>query len=195
MTVEAATYVNQLNASHPMGSEDPKEGDNHIVRIKETLLNSFPNVGGVVSATHGDLSALAGAATTGASPKVTTATAGDNTSAAASTAFVQAALAALSAGSWALTIVTSASTTPTLARGQITLCTNASAVTAALPTSPAAGWVTGAYFENARTDNVVGRSSSNIERLAENLNVDSAYRLLVFMYMSATTGWKLIGAV
>ncbi len=195
MTVESATYVNQLNTSHPMGSEDPKEGDNHIILIKTTLTNSFPNVGGAVSATHGDLSALAGAATTGASPKVTTPTAGDNTSSAASTAFVQTALAALSASSWSLNIVTSSSTTPTLVNGQLTVCTNSSAVTAALPASPSVGWMSAVYFENALTTNVVSRNSSNIERLAENMDVDADYTLLIFRYVSATTGWKLIGAI
>lgn len=60
MTVESATYINQLNAALP-GATDPKsEGDDHIRLVKTTVKATFPNVTGVVSATHTELGYVAG---------------------------------------------------------------------------------------------------------------------------------------
>jgi hypothetical protein len=97
MTVETATYINGLNATYPAASDPKSEGDDHLRLIKSTVKATFPNVSGAVSATHADLSAAAGAATTGASGfRVATQAATDNTTLAASTAQVQAAILASS---------------------------------------------------------------------------------------------------
>lgn len=60
MTVEAATYINTLNSSYPEGSSPANELDNHARLIKASLLASFPNVAGAVSADHTELSLLDG---------------------------------------------------------------------------------------------------------------------------------------
>lgn len=60
MTVESATYINQLNAALP-GATDPKsEGDDHIRLVKTTVKATFPNVTGAVTPTHTELNYVAG---------------------------------------------------------------------------------------------------------------------------------------
>lgn len=60
MSVESATYVNQLDPAHPTGSEVKSEGDDHIRKIKYTITNSMPNVGGIITASHTELSYVTG---------------------------------------------------------------------------------------------------------------------------------------
>jgi hypothetical protein len=73
MTIEAATYINTLNASYPEGSSPANELDNHARLIKSALLATLPNITGPVTATHTELNQLAGATA------LTTATAGQMT--------------------------------------------------------------------------------------------------------------------
>lgn len=111
MTVETATYINQLNPSWPLQSDIVREGAGHIRTTKSTLQASFPNVAGAVSASHVQLSyvtgvtsaiqpqidskgAIAGQTWTGphvfsSSITVPTLAQGTSTIGAASTAFVQ----------------------------------------------------------------------------------------------------------
>lgn len=112
MTVETATSISQLDPNLP-ASDDPKsEGDNHLRLLKSVLQTQFPNfgtnaitvtaaevnyLGGVTSGIQTQLNAK-GAITgqtwtgthdfTGATITVPTATAGDSSTKAASTAFV-----------------------------------------------------------------------------------------------------------
>ena len=45
MTVESATYISQLQANDPAGTDLVSEGDNHLRLIKSVLQNSFePNI-------------------------------------------------------------------------------------------------------------------------------------------------------
>lgn len=61
MTVEAFSYITSLNAANPNGATDPKsEGDDHITGIKQTLLNSLPNVDGPVNPTPTEFNRLVG---------------------------------------------------------------------------------------------------------------------------------------
>ena len=53
MGIEAATYINQLVNSNPLGTDKRTTADDHIRLIKTTLNNSLPNVGGAVTASHG----------------------------------------------------------------------------------------------------------------------------------------------
>lgn len=46
MTVEAATYVSELNPALPSGSNAILEGDNHLRLLKSVLQNTFPGLGG-----------------------------------------------------------------------------------------------------------------------------------------------------
>lgn len=78
MTIETATDVTQLNASYPAVGDPIGQGDDHIRLLKSTILNTF-----------------AGATSTGVTGfNVATQTAGNNTTLAASTAFVSAGIAA-----------------------------------------------------------------------------------------------------
>jgi hypothetical protein len=60
VTVESATYIDDLVATNPDGADPKSEGDNHLRLIKSVLLASFPNVGGAVSATHTELNYVDG---------------------------------------------------------------------------------------------------------------------------------------
>lgn len=60
MGLESATYVNQLIGTNPDGADNKSFGDDHLRMIKQTLLNSLPNIGGVVTATHAELSYMTG---------------------------------------------------------------------------------------------------------------------------------------
>lgn len=62
MGLESATYIFELNPNNPVGATDPKaQGDDHLRMIKGTLLNTFPNIEGVVSASDAELNYLDGA--------------------------------------------------------------------------------------------------------------------------------------
>jgi len=59
MSLESATYINQLVTTNPDGATDYLSTvDDHLRLIKSTLQNSFPQVSGIVSASHASLSAL-----------------------------------------------------------------------------------------------------------------------------------------
>lgn len=106
MTVETATYINQLDSAKPGATDLKSEGDDHLRLIKSTLQATFPNLAGAVSATHTELGYVAGVtsslqsqinakaplaspALTG-TPTAPTAAAGTNTTQVATTAFVSA---------------------------------------------------------------------------------------------------------
>jgi hypothetical protein len=52
MGLETGTYISSLNSANPTTSDNKTEGDDHIRLIKSTLLATFPNVTGAVTATH-----------------------------------------------------------------------------------------------------------------------------------------------
>jgi hypothetical protein len=52
MGLETGTYISSLNSSNPTTGDNKTEGDDHIRLIKATLLATFPNVTGAVTATH-----------------------------------------------------------------------------------------------------------------------------------------------
>lgn len=60
MGLESATYINELNASNPLGNDAKNKGDEHIRLIKSALQNTFPNLTGAVTATHAELSFVDG---------------------------------------------------------------------------------------------------------------------------------------
>lgn len=62
MPLETATYIDGLNANNPVGASDPKsQGDDHLRLIKSTILNTFPNIDGAVTADETELNYLDGA--------------------------------------------------------------------------------------------------------------------------------------
>ena len=62
MTVESASYISQLDPTKPAAADAKSEGDDHFRLMKTVLQTQFPNFGaGAVTATHSDLSRIAGA--------------------------------------------------------------------------------------------------------------------------------------
>jgi hypothetical protein len=62
MPVESADFVNQLDPLLPDGNDDLEEGDDHIRKVKETLVASFPGVAGPITVSHTDLNSVTGKA-------------------------------------------------------------------------------------------------------------------------------------
>lgn len=60
MPLESATYITKLVPSNPTGGDDRSAGDDHLRLIKAVLLATFPNLAGAVSASHTELSYVAG---------------------------------------------------------------------------------------------------------------------------------------
>ena len=56
MTVEAVTYISDLNASYPAAGDSLVEGDDHIRNLKTGIKATFPNLTGPVTATQTTLS-------------------------------------------------------------------------------------------------------------------------------------------
>lgn len=55
MSLESATYINQLNILNPTGTDLVSTADDHIRLIKSTLKNTFPNVTGPVNLSQSEL--------------------------------------------------------------------------------------------------------------------------------------------
>ena len=96
MSVEAATYLSQLDPTLPRSTDVRSEGDDHINLVKSTLKAQFPNfTANAITATCADLTAVTGAGGTGATAlRVLTQPIGDSSTLAASTALVDAKVAA-----------------------------------------------------------------------------------------------------
>jgi microcystin-dependent protein len=56
MALETGTYISDLVAANPVGSDPIAYADDHLRLLKSTIKNTFPNVKGAVSATHENLS-------------------------------------------------------------------------------------------------------------------------------------------
>lgn len=59
MTVETATYIDELVPGNTDVGTDPTEGGQQIKLIKEVLQNTFPNISGAMNSTEAELNALA----------------------------------------------------------------------------------------------------------------------------------------
>lgn len=60
MALESATYINGLDAANPTATDPKSQGDDHLRLIKGAVKATFPNVAGAVSASHTELSYVAG---------------------------------------------------------------------------------------------------------------------------------------
>ena len=58
--LETGTYISDLVATNPLGSDLASTIDDHIRLLKSTIKATFPNINGAVSATDEELSLLAG---------------------------------------------------------------------------------------------------------------------------------------
>lgn len=215
MPLESASFISQLNTANPTAADPKSEGDDQIRLVKSVLKAQFPNfTAAAVTPTVAELNHVAGAtsplqtqintlsgtfatyaplaspALTG-TPTVPTASNGTSTTQAASTAFVQAAIAGVNAQT-GVTLSVDSAVSITATAGQHIVVTNASTVTVTLPASPAAGdtvWVT---VGNGRTDTVIARNGLNIMGLAENMTVDNANVTVQLRYVNASLGWRLV---
>lgn len=64
MALESATTINQLREEFPTGLDPKNQGDDHLRLIKGALKRTFPNIAGVVTASHEQLNGLFGAGVT-----------------------------------------------------------------------------------------------------------------------------------
>lgn len=55
MAIESANFVNQLDPSFPASTDNLADADNHLRLIKQTLKNTFPNLGAAYNGTANDL--------------------------------------------------------------------------------------------------------------------------------------------
>jgi hypothetical protein len=60
VTVESATYIDDLNTSLPAAGDSKSEGDDHLRLIKSTIKNTFPNIDAAVTPTDTELNYVAG---------------------------------------------------------------------------------------------------------------------------------------
>jgi len=52
MALESGTYINSLVATNPVATDGLAQADDHMRLIKATVLASFPNITGAMTATH-----------------------------------------------------------------------------------------------------------------------------------------------
>lgn len=133
MALETGTYISDLVITNPTATDPKSQGDDHLRLLKSVLKNTFANITGAVTPTHTELNYMAGVTSavqtqintkgaitgqawtgahdfTGGTPTVPTQAAGDNTTKAASTAFVAASYAPLASPTFTGTVVLPATT-------------------------------------------------------------------------------------
>lgn len=141
MALETGTYISDLVATNPLGSDAKSSGDDHIRLVKSTIKTTFPNISGAVTPTHIEINYLSGVTSliqpqinalstgkgnvsgqawtgtqdfTGSTVTVATQAPGDNSTKAASTAFVVATALSVSlpgqTGNYGLGITTDGTT-------------------------------------------------------------------------------------
>tara|TARA_B100000003_G_C10936410_1_gene373489 strand:- start:2310 stop:2936 length:627 start_codon:yes stop_codon:yes gene_type:complete len=64
-------------------------------------------------------------------------------------------------------------------------------ITVTLPASPQPGWEVGVSIAGTFTDSVLGRNSSNIMGLAEDLILDLNYSTIRLVYIDSYQGWRI----
>ena len=216
MTIETATYTPQLDATYPASGDAKSEGDNHIRLLKSTIKATWPNLTATaVTPTSADLNTLAGAATTGGvGLNVATQASTDNSTKAASTAFVSTAVAAAAfastlpsqsgnggksiytdgiTASWQslggpVTVVSG--TTQTAVAGNHYVLTNVAATAVTLPASPTTSDVIWFTVGNNLTTNTIDPGANTINGVAGVLTVDDPYATIFFKWDGST--WLLI---
>lgn len=237
MTVETASYISQLDPTYPTAGDPKSEGDNHLRLVKTVLKTQFPNFGtAAMNATVGELNYMVGVTSlvqtqintltnskaakagdtytgahdfTGGSIAVPTATVGDATTKAASTAFVSATAfnAALpgqtsNAKKFVTTDGTNAAWAhiygaPTVISGNTTGVAGGfyvltASLTLTLPASPTAGDVVHVANRSGVMTCVIDRNGSNLMGLAENMTLNDASQPFSLAYADASRGWVLI---
>ena len=212
MAIDTATSVGDFDATKPGGGDPFAEGDDNLKHIKATLKSNFPAIKGAVTASHAELSHVTGVTaplqaqidtlTAGKAPiasptftgvpAVPTAAPATSSTQAASTAFVQAAIALVNAQAAGITLAVSTDAAIAAIAGQHIVCTNAGVVTITLPAAPTAGQTVWITVGNGRTDNVIARNGSNIMGLAEDMTIDNASATVPLRFINSTLGWRTV---
>lgn len=65
--LETGTYINSLVNTNPTASDPVSQADDHLRLVKSTILSTFPNITGAVTATHSQLNQVFTAGTAQAS--------------------------------------------------------------------------------------------------------------------------------
>ena len=60
MALENPTYISDLDALSPAGTDSRAHGDDHIRNLKGAIQTTFPNINGAVTATQADINKLDG---------------------------------------------------------------------------------------------------------------------------------------
>ena len=177
MAVETGTIISDFDIAKPAGTEPKSILDDQIKWVKSALLATFANITGAVTATHTDLNKVG-----------VTQSPGNNTTAPASTAFVQAAIASVNAQT-PLTDTTVATLNPTLVKGVWhDLTYTASANAPKLPASASAGDTLYVRFSNSYYTNSLDRNGLTILNSATDLtNIPPNIWILV-RYNGSTWG-------
>lgn len=208
MAIDSATSIGDFDETTPGGGDPFAEGDDNLKHIKATLKSNFPQIKGTVTAGHAELSHVTGVTAplqaqidakapiasptfTGA-PAVPTAPNGTGSTQAASTAFVQAAIALVNAQASATTLAISTDAAIAAVAGQHIVCTNAGVVTITLPATPTAGQTVWVTVGNGRTDNVIARNGELLMGLAEDMTIDSPVATAPLRYINSAIGWRLV---
>jgi hypothetical protein len=206
MPLETAPFINGLVRTNPTGADAKSTSDDHHRVTKGAILDTFPAITGAVTATHTELSrvagvtsaiqtqldgkaALASPAFTG-TPTAPTATSGTSSTQLATTQFVGSAIAGVNAQT-ALTVQVVSTTSQTAVAGAHYILTNVAATTVTLPATPASGdtvWVT---WTNSLTTNVIARNGQTIMGLAENMDLDASTNNTVQLRF-VSSSWRLI---
>ena len=237
MTVESASYISQLDATLPLPGDKKSEGDNQLRLVKTVLKTQFPNFGtAAMNATVGELNYMVGVTSlvqtqlntltsakaakagdtytgahdfTGGTIAVPTATVGDATTKAASTAFVSATAfnAALpgQTGNAKKFVTTDGANAawahiygaPTVISGNTTAVAGGfyvltASLTLTLPATPTAGDVVHVSNRSGVATCVIDRNGVNVMGLAENMTLDASDQPFSLAYADASRGWVLI---
>ena len=85
--------------------------------------------------------------------------------------------------------ITTTSTNKTLVNREFCEVVGAG-TTITLPASPLPGWEVSVSVGNF-TDTVVARNGSNIMSISENITLDVAYKMVKFVYVDSSVGWRI----
>ena len=159
-------------------------------------LNSGNVTAGVVTATsfHGDGSNLSGIDATSLKDGGGTVRVQANTSGAVVTGVVTSTNLVVENSVFTSISTTGEDTTKLLVNRE--LCTlvgvgTTAGITVTLPASPQPGWEVGVSIAGTFTDSVLGRNSSNIMGLAEDLILDLNYSTIRLVYIDSYQGWRI----
>lgn len=177
ITASGSGLVSSVSATSPLQAT---AGSSVTISIASAIPVSLGGTGQTSAPTNGQL--LIG---NGSSFVLSTLTAGTGISVTNSSGSITIA----STGGGLPAINVTSSTAITAVAGNHYVLTAGSAATVTLPSSPSSGDVVWVTVGNGRTDNVIARNSQNINSLAENMTVDSAYAGIQLRYADATRGW------